>query len=88
MNAGHDLHQHAPRPRPLVDQRSHALFLAAGTTIQIDQGKLESLQVQTCDDRGCYAGAPVTKDMLAILQKAEKLTVTFQDLKKQTRYRC
>ena len=68
----------------MVDQRSHGLFLAAGTTIQIDQGKLESLQVQTSDDKGCYAGAPVTKDMLAILQKAEKLIVTFQDLKKQT----
>jgi invasion protein IalB len=28
--------------------------------------------------------APVGKDMLAALQKAEKLIVTFQDLQKQT----
>jgi invasion protein IalB len=62
----------------------HGLFLPAGTTIQIDQGKLENLVIQTCDDKGCYAGAPVTKDILSALQKAEKLNVTFQDLQKQT----
>ena len=62
----------------------HGLFLPAGTTFQIDKGKVESLAIQTCDAKGCYAGAPVTKDMLATLQKAEKLIVTFQNLQKQT----
>ena len=62
----------------------HGLFLPAGITVQIDQGKVENLVVQTCDDKGCYAGAPIAKDMLATMQKAEKLIVTFQDLQKQT----
>ena len=41
------------------------------------------MQVQTCDDKGCYAGAPLPAAMLEALQSTATLTVTFQDLKQQ-----
>lgn len=54
-----------------------------GASIQFDKGKVEAIQVQTCDDKGCYAGAPLPAPMLEAQQSTATLTVTFQDLKLQ-----
>jgi invasion protein IalB len=61
----------------------HFLFNPAGVAVGVDEAAPETLQIQTCDAQGCYAGAPVTSDELAALSKGAKLNVTFQDLKKQ-----
>ena len=52
-------------------------------TVAIDDGKPETLQIQTCDAKGCYAGAPLTQEKLGAMSKGQKLNVVFQDLKKQ-----
>ena len=62
----------------------HGLFLPAGATLQVDTAKPVQIAIQTCDQKGCYAGVPLAKELLAGMQKAEKLIVTFQDLQKQT----
>jgi invasion protein IalB len=59
------------------------LFNPAGATMGIDETAPETLQIQTCDNQGCYAGAALTPEKLAAMSKGTKLNVTFQDLKKQ-----
>ena len=33
------------------------LNLPAGAKLQVDDGKTSDLQIQTCEERGCYANA-------------------------------
>jgi invasion protein IalB len=61
----------------------HGLFNPAGVAMGIDGAKPETLVIQTCDAKGCYAGAPITPDKLTAMSKGSKLNVTFQNLKKQ-----
>ena len=61
----------------------HGLFNPAGVAMGIDGAKHETLVIQTCDAKGCYAGAPITPDKLTAMSKGRKLNVTFQNLKKQ-----
>ncbi len=61
----------------------HGLFNPAGVTLGVDDQKPEKLQIQTCDAKGCYAGAPITADRLAAMSKGKTLNVVFQDLKKK-----
>ena len=58
------------------------LFLPGGVTIQLDKQKPERLEVQTCDQKGCYAGSPISEKMLALMKDSERLTITVQDLGK------
>lgn len=59
------------------------LFNPAGVTLGVDDQKAEALQIQTCDAKGCYAGASVTAERLAAMSKGTKLQVVFQDLQKK-----
>ena len=61
----------------------HGLFIPAGVTMDIDDQQAEMLAIQTCDPKGCYAGAPVAPDKLAAMSKGAKINVTFRDLKNQ-----
>jgi invasion protein IalB len=67
----------------MLVQLPHGLFNPAGVTVGVDGAVPETLQIQTCDAKGCYAGLAVTADKLAAMSKGTKLNVTFQDLKKQ-----
>jgi invasion protein IalB len=60
------------------------LNLPAGAKLQVDDGKAADLQIQTCENRGCYASAPVAADLLAALKSGKQLNVTFQTLAKET----
>jgi invasion protein IalB len=71
-------------PPALMLHLPHGLFLPAGATLQVDATKSEALQLQTCDDKGCYAGVTMRSDLLAQFQKGTMLTVAFQDLQKRT----
>ena len=64
-------------------QLPHGIFNPAGVTMGIDAAKPETLAIQTCDAKGCYAGAPLTPEKLAAMGKGTKLNITFQNLKKQ-----
>ncbi len=58
------------------------LNLPAGAKLQVDEGKTVDLQVQTCENRGCYANLPIAPDMLAALRTGKQLKVSFQNLAK------
>lgn len=59
------------------------LNLPAGAKLQVDDGKTTDLQIQTCEQRGCYANAPVSPDMLAAMKSGKQLKVSFQNLAKE-----
>ena len=59
------------------------LNLPAGAKLQVDDGKAVDLQIQTCEQRGCYANLPVSADLLAAMRSGKQLKVSFQNLAKE-----
>jgi invasion protein IalB len=60
------------------------LNLPVGAKLQVDEGKTIDLQIQTCEQRGCYVNAPIAADMLAAMKSGKQLKVSFQNLAKET----
>jgi invasion protein IalB len=60
------------------------LNLPGGAKLQVDDGKTTDLQIQTCENRGCYAGTPIGPELLAGLRSGKQLKVVFQNLAKET----
>ena len=60
----------------------HGLFNPAGVSVRVDEQKPETIQIQTCDGAGCYAGLPVTAERLKALRNGTVLNIQFQDLRK------
>jgi invasion protein IalB len=60
------------------------LNLPAGAKLQVDDGKVSELQIQTCEQRGCYANSPIAADLLAAMKSGKQLKVSFQNLGKET----
>ena len=60
------------------------LNLQGGAKLQVDDGKPTELPIQTCENRGCYAGTPIAPDLLAALKSGKQLKVLFQNLGKET----
>ena len=58
--------------------------LPIGARFQVDDGKPIDLQIQTCENRGCYASTPVAADLLAALKSGKQLNVSFQTMAKET----
>jgi invasion protein IalB len=67
-----------------VVQLPLGLNLPAGAKLQVDDGKTSDLQIQTCEQRGCYANTPIAEDMLAAMKSGKQLKVSFQNLGKET----
>jgi invasion protein IalB len=60
------------------------LNLPAGAKLQVDDGKVVDLQIQTCENRGCFASTPIAPEFLAALKSGKQLKVSFQNLAKET----
>jgi invasion protein IalB len=60
------------------------LNLPAGAKLQVDEGKVVDLQIQTCENRGCFASTPIAPELLAALKSGKQLKVSFQNLAKET----
>jgi invasion protein IalB len=60
------------------------LNLPDGAKLQVDDGKVTTLPIQTCENRGCYASTPVAPELLAALKSGKQLKVSFQNLGKET----
>ena len=60
------------------------LNLPAGAKLQVDEGKTTDLQIQTCEQRGCFTNSPISPDMLAAMKAGKQLKVSFQNLSKET----
>ncbi|SDH55056.1 Invasion protein IalB, involved in pathogenesis [Bradyrhizobium lablabi] len=71
---------HAP---VAVIQLPLGLNLPAGAKLQVDDGKATDLQIQTCEQRGCYTNTPISPEMLAAMKTGKQLKVSFQNLAKE-----
>jgi invasion protein IalB len=60
------------------------LNIPNGAKLQVDDGKVTDLQVQTCETRGCYAGTTIAPDLLAAMKSGKQLKISFQNLNKET----
>ncbi|MBR0971529.1 MULTISPECIES: invasion associated locus B family protein [Bradyrhizobium] len=60
------------------------LNLPIGAKLQVDEGKTVDLQIQTCENRGCYASTPIAADLLGALRSGKQLKVSFQNMAKET----
>jgi invasion protein IalB len=60
------------------------LNLPGGAKLQVDDGKVTDLQIQTCENRGCYASTPIAPELLAAMRSGKQLKVLFQNLAKET----
>ena len=60
------------------------LNIPAGAKLQVDDGKVTDLQIQTCEARGCYAGTAIAPDLLAEMKSGKQLKVSFKNLNKET----
>jgi invasion protein IalB len=72
---------HAPI---LLVQLPLGLNLPAGAKLQVDDGKVTDLQIQTCETRGCYATIAVAPDVLAALKSGKQMKLSFQTMNKET----
>jgi invasion protein IalB len=59
------------------------LNLPAGAKLQVDEGKVIDMPIQTCENRGCYANTPVSPELLAALKSGKQIKVAFQNLNKE-----
>lgn len=64
-------------------QLPHGLFLPDGLQVSIDKGRAKALPIQTCDRRGCYAGAPLAAADLTNMRKGKAISLTFKNLTKK-----
>jgi invasion protein IalB len=60
------------------------LNIPNGAKLQVDDGKVTDLQIQTCEARGCYAGTAIAPDLLGAMKSGKQLKVSFQNLNKET----
>jgi invasion protein IalB len=60
------------------------LNLPVGAKLQVDSGKPVDVQIQTCEQRGCFVNLPVSPELLAQLKSGKELKVSFQNLAKET----
>ncbi|MGA7804828.1 MAG: invasion associated locus B family protein [Bradyrhizobium sp.] len=59
------------------------LNLPVGVKFQVDDGKAIELPIQTCENRGCYASAPLTPELLAQLRAGKQLKISFENMAKE-----
>jgi len=71
---------HAP---VVLMQLPLGLNLPVGARLQVDDGKAVDLPIQTCENRGCYASAPIAPDLLAALKSGKQMKVSFQTIGKE-----
>ena len=72
---------HAP---VVLVQLPLGLNLLSGAKMQVDDGKVIDMQIQTCENKGCFAGTAIAPDVLAAMRTGKQLKVAFQNLTKET----
>ncbi len=58
----------------------HKIYLPAGVIVQVDTQVPREMDIETCDQRACYATGMVSKTFQNYMQGGEAMHVTFQNL--------
>jgi len=72
-----------PRQPSLLLHLPLGLNLPNGTKVQVDEGKSFDVPVQTCENRGCFATAPIVPELLAELKTGKQVKISFQNMAKE-----
>jgi invasion protein IalB len=68
------------KPQPVMTIRvPGGLYIPAGLNLQIDDGKVQVVALQTCDQQGCYAEMQISAELLAALKNGKRLLITCQN---------
>ena len=68
------------KPQPVMTIRvPGGLYIPAGLNLQIDDGKVQVVALQTCDQQGCYAEMQIGAELLAALKSGKRLLITCQN---------
>jgi invasion protein IalB len=59
------------------------LSIRTGVRLKVDEREPVSLDIQTCEASGCYAGGPLAGPLLDGLKGGKMLTLLFNDLQKK-----
>jgi len=59
------------------------VYLPARLTMSVDGAAAGTVEFQTCDQNGCYAGAPVPDNLLDAMLKGQTLSLTVQNQARQ-----
>lgn len=59
------------------------LYLPPGMTISFGKNKAATVPLQTCDNNGCYAGQPLSADLLKKFRGGKNMTLSFQNMNRQ-----
>ncbi|HEY1629690.1 MAG TPA: invasion associated locus B family protein [Rhizomicrobium sp.] len=74
---------HDTRKPGILIQVPFGLALKSGVTLSLDNHGPARLDVQTCDQNGCYAGTMLSGDFLAAMLTGKMLTVKMQAMNGQ-----
>lgn len=58
----------------------HKIYLPAGVIVQIDTHVPREMDIETCDERACYATGVVAAAFLTFMKAGKAMHVTFQNL--------
>ena len=59
------------------------LFLPAGLTLQVDEGKAQPMTIQSCDQRACYVGLALNAELLDQMKKGQRLNLGMQSVNRE-----
>ncbi len=71
------------KPPALLLHLPHGVYLPAGVKLLIDGAPLKTLQYQTCNRRGCFAGMKLPPETLGRLKSGKLLVVVMRNLSRQ-----
>jgi invasion protein IalB len=72
----------APLPAVMIHV-PFGLYMPDGIQVRIDEQEALQLEIQTCNEDGCYAGSAVSEEMLASMIGGKTFSVTFRNLEKK-----
>ncbi|PWJ91411.1 invasion associated locus B family protein [Mesorhizobium sp. M7D.F.Ca.US.004.03.1.1] len=58
----------------------HGLFLPSGASYQIDQGQKTTVAIQTSDQNGAYAAAPLSPELIAAMKAGTNLNIGMESV--------
>lgn len=71
-----------PDPIAVFEVQLNTL-LGAGVSLQIDEGQPKTVGYQFCHAQGCRASMQLTGDLISAMQRGQKFTVSYVDLRQR-----
>src|SRR6185369_14700064 len=73
----------ANKPVMMV-QMPLGVLITEGVELSIDDNKSERFNIQTCNQQGCFVGAPLTEGLLASMRSGKQLRIVFKSANAQS----